>query len=268
MGQRKDKKGKIIFIYCHQYEEIWRDGLWAALQLLSYDYEITMHNLWGNPMPVCFDDYNFALGWGAFGSPVDNYLYSTGIPKGLCIGGVAHAPETKHEYDVLFYETLWYKPQIEDHRNIVHAFGVNTDIYKPIRRKKIIDYITVGAFSYWKRQKMLLNKKGTRLAIGEIQKGNISESLDIIGELLLDGVIISDMLLPDKLAEFYNMSKCAYIPANIAGGGERAVLEARACGIPVEVENDNPKLLELASCPIWDHHYYYGQLKKGIETCL
>lgn len=267
MGQGKDKKTKIAFVLYHEYEDLWNDGLWAAIKLLSYDYEVTIHNIFRMVFPPDLSSYSFVLGWGAFGSPVDRLLSKHNGLKGLCIAGVS-APITMGCYDVLFYETEWFLPQIESHKNVVHAFGVNTDIYKPMRTRKIFDYITVGAFASWKRQKMLINKPGVKLAIGEIQKGNIAESLDIIGDLLTNNVMVSDMLSPKKLAELYNSSKCVYIPANVFGGGERAVLEARACGVPVEVEQDNQKLIELCYSPVWDHHYYRNQLLKGIQSCL
>ena len=267
MGQVKDKKIKIAFVLYHEYQDLWRDGLWAAINLLSYDYEVTVLNLWGALFPPDLSEYSFVLGWGAFGSPVDKLLSQCNNRRGLCIAGVSQ-PTTLNSYDVLFYETQWFLPQIEEHPNCVHAFGVNTDIYKPIRMKKIFDYITVGAFAYWKRQVLLLNKGGIKIAIGEIQKSNVAESLEIVGELLMGGVAVMDMIEPRLLALLYNASKNVYIPANIAGGGERAVLEARSCGIPVEVESDNPKLMELCCGPVWDHCYYHSQLKKGIQSCL
>jgi len=264
MGQRKSKEGRIAFVLYHEYEELWRDGLWAAVSLLSYDFEVSILNLWGAMFPPDLSEYDFVLGWGAFGSPVDSLLAKHQGPKGLCIAGVS-APTNAHKYDVLFYETQWFLPQIEFHKNCIHAFGVNTDLYKPLKMKKVFDYITVGAFANWKRQELLLTKKGVKLAIGEIQKGNLKESLDIVGNLMLNGVIISDMVEPKKLCEFYNLSKNVYLPATVYGGGERAVLEARACGVPVEVESDNPKLVELCYGPVYDHVYYYEQLKKGIS---
>ena len=156
---------------------------------------------------------------------------------------------------------------------LIHAFGVNTDIYKPIPDAiKIWDWVSVGAFALWKRQYLLKNKGGYKLAIGEIQKRNLSESVDIIGDLLLDGICVSDMVEPEKLAFIYNSADKIFIPADINGGGERAVLEARACGIPVEVENDNPKLKELLTWTergrVPDHYWYADQLKKGIESCF
>lgn len=267
MGQGKDKKTKIAFVLYHEYQDLWRDGLWAAIQLLSFDFEVTILNLWGMTFPPDLSEYSFILGWGAFGSPVDRLLSTCNNRKGLCIAGVS-PPTTMLNYDVLFYETNWFLSQIDAHPNKIHAFGINTQIYKPMRIRKIFDYLTVGAFAFWKRQTNLLSKKGTRMAIGEIQKENIGESLEIIGDLLLGGVMISDMVEPKKLAELYNASKNVYIPANIYGGGERAVLEARACGVPVEVEPDNPKLIELCCSPVYDERYYASQLKKGVQSCL
>jgi hypothetical protein len=177
------------------------------------------------------------------------------------------------KYDVLFYETEWYLPQIQQHKNVVRAFGINSDIYKPIPDAiKIWDWLTVGAFANWKRQYLLANKGGYRLAIGEIQKENLNESIDIIGDLLVDGVSVSDMVSPEKLVMIYNSSDRVYIPSDINGGGERAVLEARACGVSVEVEKDNPKLQELLTWKergkIPDQFFYADRLKAGVLSCF
>ena len=276
---------KLLFIYDHQYPEKWRDGLWAALNLLEKrGIELTkvniqdyMHGKIKMPFPM---DFDFVLGWGAFNSEVDRTIqsyadghYSTKPKFGLCIAGNSFPPEGQDKYDVLFYETEWYLPQIQHHKNVVRAFGINSDIYKPIADSVLIwDYTTVGAFALWKRQHLLKNKAGYKLAIGEIQKGNMSESIKIMGSLLLEGVAVSDMVEPEVLANIYNSSARVYIPAEINGGGERAVLEARACGRPVSVEQDNPKLIELLHwnerSGVPNHHFYSEQLLLGIESCL
>ena len=64
------------------------------------------------------------------------------------------------------------------------------------------------------------------------------------------------------------MAETIYIPASTIGGGERAVLEARACERNVEVEPDNPKLQELLTCTVYEEKYYASQLKRGIKKCL
>jgi len=267
-------KPKILFVFDHKYENTWRDGLWAALNILKENFNIQFHNL-QNASPVAdFSNFDFALGWGGFNSPVDNFLHKLkgvypNFKYGLCIGGNAFPPMFDGQYDVLFFETEWYRPMIESHPNIVHAFGVNTNIYSPWKEAPIIwDWLSVGAFSYWKRQTKILSKTGTKFIVGEIQKENWQESFDIISDLLLNGVAVSDMVYPTKLRDIYNCSATVYIPADINGGGERSVLEARACGRPVEVEDDNPKLKGLLNCPLWDEKYYASQLRKGVESCL
>jgi glycosyltransferase involved in cell wall biosynthesis len=268
---------KVLFVFDHKYEGIWRDGLWAALELLADEYELVKWNLHWQEKPS-LEGIEFILGWGAFESKVDRTLrlLDTTTPKGLCIAGVAMQPYKLRDYKVLFYETEWYKdnnPEIAQHRGAIHAFGVNTNIYNRQYAEnvfpKIWDYVSVGAFALWKRQSLLLEKVGNRLAIGEIQKENLDESMGIVAPLLLDGVAISDMVAPEVLANIYRCAKTVFIPADLNGGGERAVLEAKACGIPVEVMPDNPKLLELANSVVdyksLDEHYYAQQLSRGIE---
>lgn len=270
---------KILFVYDHKFPMLWRDGLWAALNLLEKDgFEVEKYNLKEHDDKLMFQsgDYDFLLGWGAFGSSVDSnfqLLVNSSIwkksPIGLCIAGNSFPPKGQNNYSVLFYETEWFLPQIQHHKNVVHAFGINKDIYKPVDDAFIIwDWITVGAFSTWKRQEKLIEKGGYKLAVGEIQKENMSESSEIIKNLINSGVSISNMVEPEKLNLIYNASSKVYIPADINGGGERSVLEARACGRPVEVEFDNPKLYELTKSPVWDQYYYFDALKRGIMSCF
>lgn len=288
---------KILFVYDHQYPDFWRDGLWAALSLLEKQgFEIDKFNLSkrGNSSPhlveLLFEnkvkEVDFILGWGAFNSSVDKLLQSTAQkvskkPIGLCMAGNSFSPRGLENYAIIFFETEWsfekyLAPYINTHPGIktefIHAFGINSDIYKPIIDcVPIWDWTSVGAFALWKRQYLLKNKGGYRLAIGEIQKNNITESMEIISDLMIDGVAISDMVEPEVLTKIYNSSERIFIPADINGGGERAVLEARACGRPVEVEPDNPKLKELLT---WKEHngvpdqfFYADRLLESIKIC-
>lgn len=269
-------KPKLLFVYDHKYPHLWRDGLWAALEELEDSFTITKFNLATDRAQQTNKvfDFDFVLGWGAFNSPVEQSFreLKAGMPwlkMGLCIAGNTFPPDNMDLYDILFYETEWYKPKIEDHKKIVHAFGVNTDIYNPWPEAPTIwDYLSVGSFAYWKRHENIIAKPGTKMVIGEIQRDNWQESFDIISNLLLAGVGISDMVYPTKLRNLYNCAGTIFIPADINGGGERAILEARACGKNVEIMGDNPKLKEILDGPVWDHHYYANQLKKGIKDVL
>lgn len=272
---------KILFIYDMPKDHDWCDGLWAALNLLENDFEITRHNIKDTPDGKYYDedgsgiakaDYDFILGWGGFGSPVDKIMQQLDYAKkGLCIGGNAYGPAGANNYDVLFYETKWYRSQIDFHPNIFHAFGVNTDIFFvpddypfPI----LWEYIGVGAFASWKRWNEMIKKEGQKIVVGYYQNDNEEESGGIVKELIKNGVTVSNQINPYDLSMLYHCCRKAFVPASIIGGGERSVLEARACGLAVEVMDDNPKLKELLESPIYDHHYYAKQLKEGVLSVI
>ena len=262
-------KPKLLFVYDVLDESMWKDGLYAAIELLKKDFDITRENLAHPQYQRAM--YDFVLGWGGFGSSVDKYLQRQPyLHKGLCLGG--YAPYQGQQYDILFYEVPewsknWLKEQ--DYKGkTMHAFGVNTDIYKPMHLPKVWKRLVVGAFAYWKRMDKILQKEGPRIAVGQIQDDNIVESSDIIGNLILGHCGVSDSVPAQQLAVMYNLSEIAYAPMDIFGGGERFVWEAKSCGIPVETEEDNPKLKELAGLAVKDHHWYALQLKEGILKLL
>lgn len=270
-------KPKILFVYDHKNPEYWMDGLWAALNVLEEDFDIKRYNIQQleDAMPP-YRYYDFELGWGSFNSTVDRLLQENKLKydskhTGLCIAGNATPPTGADNYDVLFYETKWYRPQINFHKNIVQAFGVNTDLYFPMDMPNAIvwDYIGVGAFASWKRWEKMINKKGNKLVIGEYQDNNEGESLSIVQQLIKGNVAVSNMISPYDLSNLYHWSRKLYMPSDVLGGGERAVLEARACGLEVEIEDDNPKLKELLELEVIPSHIDYAQkLKEGILSVI
>jgi len=253
-------------VYESKHPILVEDGLYASLEALGQRFLIKKINIATEALSCQKGD--FILGWGAFGSKVDILCGELTNKKGLCIGGCSDPVDTLR-YDVLFYETKWFREKIKFHPNIVHAFGVNTDIYYDMKlEKRDIDYLGVGAFAKWKRWEKMLRKKGNRRVIGEYQVDNSLESEEIWRKLEAGGVFCKDMISAKTLNCEYNRAKTVYIPATIMGGGERAVLEARQCGCQVEIEKDNPKLEELLTCPIYDTAYYITQLNHGIRSCL
>jgi hypothetical protein len=260
---------KILFVYYIRDEKYWKDGLCAAIELLSRKHDVTKLNLAKTFNGLNFEDFDFVLGWGAFCSPAETLL--TGLTKnkkGLCLAGNATPVPKYINYDVIFYETDWIKDNyLKDVQvPLVKAFGVNDNIFYRNRliNEKIWDYLSVGAFAYWKNHHKMIDKKGTRLCIGEIQKDNMLESLDIIRGLVTNDIAVSGMVTPKKLNKIYSLSKTVYIPATLEGGGERAVLEARTCGCNVIVENE--KLAELNRCRIPNHTDYFNRLNETITA--
>lgn len=272
-------KPKLLFVYDHPHPDRWMDGLSAALDVLEEDFEIERYNLQTYTTGTMdFNDYDFVLGWGAFGSRVDKIIQSRptsgnarNVICGLCIAGNATPTDGADKYDVLFYETDWVNQfYLPDHPNVRKAFGINSDLFcKPTIPMPIVwDYIGVGSFATWKRWEKMADKPGCKLVVGEYQLNNEPESLGIVRHLVANDVMVSNQVHPLDLVNLYYWSRKLYIPADVYGGGERALLEARACGLQVEIEEDNPKLKELLTIDIPDHHIYAEQLKTGIMTCL
>lgn len=262
---------KILFVYYHKNPEYWKDGLWWSINELGKKEQVVWLNLAYEYDGVNLDNFDFILGWGAFGSPADLFMQKVqGKKKGLCLAGSATpVPVYADNYDIIFYETDWIKNNyLKDVKTrLVKAFGVNTEIFNSFSSDVIWDYLSVGSFSYWKHHDLMKDKIGTKLCIGEVQKDNLSESMDIITDLVTNDIAVSGMVEPEKLNLIYNLSKTVYIPADINGGGERAVLEARACGCNVEIE-DNPKLKELLECDLPSEKVYFNSLYSAICELL
>lgn len=257
---------KILFVFSHPDEEYWNDGLRSALKLLEKDFEITYLNLFKNDLTNVPKDA-FILVFDSFKGVVDRMIRYYPNKKGLCLAGSMFMPYKPEEYSVIFYETE-YQKTILRHPNLVHAFGIDTRVYKKMDLPKVFDYIGVGGFALWKRWEKMIDKKGLKLVTGPYQLQNEQESLSIVKNLMRNRIVVAPIISVETAVKLFNMSKICYIPAEINGGGERAILEARSCGLPVEIEPDNPKLKELLTSPIWDAQYFADQLEKGVLSCL
>lgn len=186
-------------------------------------------------------------------------------PVGLMISGsVPPRSIDLKRFEVLFYETYWYREFVASHGLAVHAFGVDTDVMHPRGAgNRDIDWLMVGRVAAFKHPEALLNQTGKRLIVGEIHDAGRT-----VERLRRDGITVQDFVPYDELAELYRRTRTLLVAAELQGGGERAILEARACGAEVRLTVDNPKPQEVAVGPIYDQHYYADQLIRGIELAL
>lgn len=243
----------------------WTDGFTSAIKLLKKNQNITLINIENNHDPD-LSKYNIIF----FKENFNGNIYKKIInkiknkKKGLFISASNIIPSNENlfKYDILFYETQWYYnyAKLNRHPNCYHAFGINTEIMKPKIVNKEYDVIFVGNIINYKRPLKILNKKGKKICIG------LKTDNNIIRQLEKNNVECKDFTTYENLSDYYNKSKKCYIPCKLHGGGERAVLEARSCGIYVEIENDNPKLKELLTSPIYSHNYYAEQIENGIKS--
>lgn len=262
---------KIAFVY-NVDDNYWRDGLWAALEIIrksSSNIEVYPVNLKTSFFPD--QAFDFTLVWGALGSEQVGLVKGLPGKKGVCIAGGPVVHPDVHAFDVVFVETLWH---VREFKKIgvraKRAFGTNTKLFRPMEEQPTIwDRIYPAAFALWKRHEIFCDKPGKKLAVGYIQPHN--HEAECWRKCLRAGVTVLPMVTPGVLVHLYNASKIVNITSDISGGGERAVLEGLACGLLVEVEQDNPKLFELLAEQeerLLTEQDYANSLMEGIRECL
>lgn len=257
---------------------IAEDGFTAAMELVADRHEVR----WLNVHPYNDDhrqqealiaDCDFVLvrsDWGWLPArAADRALRGSALPVGLLIAGSTLPPPLVEmlRYDVLFFETPWYAQFVTGHPFAVQAFGVDTRFMVDHGRpapERTYDWVMVGRLASFKRPERLLTKTGRRLAIGDF---SVSRP-EIEGRLRADGVELVDQQTYAELAELYNDTKGVFVPCELQGGGERAVLEGRACGCVIEIADDNPKLASLLDSPIWSHEDYAERLLDAVEQVV
>lgn len=252
---------------------LWHDGFTAGMDVVAASHDVRWLNLHpdeagleGNIRQLT--DCDFLLvksNWNwIVDTAVRRHCGRLSVPKGLLISGVAPPPSVRKMlfYDVLFYQTHWYGPQLAAHPYTVHSFGIDTNIMRPDPKvRRDIDWLSVGQVVAYKRPERLLECTGRRVMVGDL----LSADPAILERLRAGGVEMVDFVDYETLATYYRRAKNVLIPCTVRGGGERAVLEARACGAAVQVADDNPKLAQLAEMPTaWDHRYYGEQLLTGM----
>jgi hypothetical protein len=164
-------------------------------------------------------------------------------------------------YDLLFYETPWYEPRIARHPRRIQAFGVDTRVMRPQpAAHRDVDWLSVGALRPYKRHELLAGRPGRRVVVGDRDGADPAT----VTALERAGVELHDFCSYEELAGWYRRSRNVLVGATTEGGGERALLEARACGAEVHMPGDNPKLEELLEAPVWDHRDYADRLARGL----
>lgn len=253
------------------------DGFTAAIELVAEQHDVT----WLNVHPYNDDadeqrakiaDADFVLvrsDWNWYpAQAADKELWKRPeIPVGLLIAGSTLPPEPAQmrRFDVIFYETPWYEQFTGPHPFAVQAFGIDTRVMRVTNTgERTYDWLMVGRLAAFKRPERLLAKSGRRLAIGDLS----SAKPELVETLKKGGIELSSYQSHEGLAAIYNQAQRVLVPCILQGGGERAVLEGRACGCDIEIANDNPKLASLLQSPIWSHEEYADRLSQAFADVI
>lgn len=252
----------------------WRDGFTEALKILSSVYDVRLFNIEDEiPNLKPFDWIFVKEGFGGnIIKSIQNKTFSAKL--GIFVSSSREIPTDSQlsEFDIVFYETDWYHnhAKLVRHNNCHKAFGIDDSLCNQTSlKKKDIDNLFVGSIVGYKRPWEITKRKGINLCIGDIQDKEIESFLKN------NNVLVYPYVKYEELSKIYERSKNCIIPCSIHGGGERAVLEARAHGVPVTISSDNNKLKELTSGKIFNQLDYAKSIFNAIElfdnnkdTCL
>lgn len=239
----RDKKNKIAFVWfgiTGRYG-IWKDGLWAAMKLLEKEYEVTYQEpteqvdpeatvlFWEAPCTA----QSRENGWWY------EMVHNLQNRKILLFAGGPIRREWMDRFDHICVESRINADECEElGLPWSTAFGINSDIFRPMRVTKTYDGIHHGTCASWKRQWLVGEALGpSGLVVGRGQESD-PYPFDRCREL---GTPVLPEHDPEDLSILLNSCHACLQTSRADGGGQRCTLEAMSCGVPPIVMTDSPK---------------------------
>lgn len=234
----------------------WKDGLSAALKVLSSTHEVALFTVANGPIPheyhgvingtrnmmrsVAGFKPDVILYWGDMTRPNAAGLRSLAIPIACCFAGGDPLGDNVDLFDHIFVESQVYKDKLDEAgKSCSIAFGTNTELFRPMpAQPKLFDTIFPATFAAWKRHNLYAEvTEGLRsLAVGYMYEDHESECWE---DCLKRGVMVMPHTSAETLRYLYAASKVCVVTSSSAGGSQRTVLEAMSMDMPLLVTDSD-----------------------------
>lgn len=219
----------------------FKDGLWAALQILKQTHDVRGFEPNEEAMIHGFRP-DVILYWAALCEKNKDKVASLPYKKAICFAGGPITEDNINGFDLYFTESEENEREFKKfNKPFMRAFGVNEQLYKPLPLTKKYDAIFFGTHALWKRNDLFAESvKEKGISIGIFQNHE-KECYEICQE---KGCEVKDEIQKELLVEYINQSHTALNTADYWGGGQRMTLEAMSCNVPPIVMSDSPKNCE------------------------
>lgn len=222
----------------------WNDGLAAAMRIIEKEHIVTYHDQYS----TTWEDSDVILLWEAVccanGEYQDFYnaIRRSSKKKILLFAGGPIEFMNAVGFDLYLVESELNEREFEAlGLPWMRAFGVNTQVMRPMRREKKYQGFMQATFAEWKRHGLFSSALGVVGCVaGRLQQHDRQGYYDCRDR----GVTIFEEQPAERIAELINESHTVVNTASYWGGGQRCTLEAMACGVPVVVMSDSPKNME------------------------
>ena len=222
----------------------WNDGLAQAMKLIEKEHDVTYHD----QHSTTWEDSDVILLWEAPCTAKGQYAdFYNAIRRSNKKKILLFAGGPVEYLDAVGFDLYLVESEINEREfealglPWMRAFGVNTQVMKPMQLEKKYQGFMQATFAEWKRHGLFANALGISGCVaGRLQTHDRQGYYDCRDR----GVTIFEEQPSEKIAELINESHVVLNTASYWGGGQRCTLEAMACGVPVVVMSDSPKNCE------------------------
>lgn len=232
---------KIAFVWDgvkKYYGTRFTDGLYLALKRLEDRHTIGYFEPYDDGDISLFNP-DVVLFWGALCGQETPHVKKMPYKKAICFAGGPIQYDNVRGFDLYFTESQVNDDEFEKwgepHQR---AFGINEEVFMPMKKEKKYDGAIWATFADWKRHDLFARSLGEKgLAIGQIQPFDRNG----YDECVKRRVTVLAEMNKTEMVPILNESHCAVNTSSLWGGGQRMTLEALAMDIPTVVMADSPK---------------------------
>jgi glycosyltransferase involved in cell wall biosynthesis len=220
------------------YGTRFNDGLYLALKRLEERHTIGYFEPFDDEQIKEFKP-DVILFWGALCGYETPHVKELPGKKAICFAGGPITSNNVNGFDLYFTESKINEDEFAAFgKPYLRAFGINEQIFKPMKVEKKYDAAIWASFALWKRHNLFADAVGeTGLAIGQFQ----DHEKQCYEWCQAKGMDVRAEMPKEEMVPLLNEAHVALNTSDFWGGGQRMTLEAMAMNIPVIVMADSPK---------------------------